>query len=88
MSLLDITPLVGRQFVSGQDNSCRIEKIGVGGMRVTWKTPPSPHDLDDFETWMDSILGPNLSPKHHYDIKTEKEAYSKFLQELKDESGN
>jgi hypothetical protein len=54
----NIDPLIGRHFVSKSNNIARIKKLGDGAMRVTWKNKPTNSDKNEFEMFVESVIGP------------------------------
>jgi hypothetical protein len=56
----DVSPLVGRRFVTTSDNTGRIERIEEGATRFVWKRKPSEQDIAEFTEWVQSVLGPDL----------------------------
>lgn len=76
-NIADISPLIGRHFVSSALNVGRVIKLDSGAARVRWQTSPSPDDIQEFSKWAEDVLGP-LNITLHTDIRTEPQALAKW----------
>ena len=56
----NIDPLVGRHFVALSANKCRIQGMAEGAIRVYWENTPTIADVEEFNRFIEGILGPGL----------------------------
>lgn len=78
----DINPLVGRRFVSASGNTCRVERIGEGAMRLVWsrkRAETTEQDLAEAHAWVRSVLG-SVDLTVSRGRENEAESYQKWRQ--------
>ena len=57
MTTGDVTPLVGRLFVSTSNNVMQVTLIEAGALRFMWQRHASQADMDEAEQWVLGVLG-------------------------------
>ena len=55
--IANIDPLVGRRFVTSAGNIGRVERMGLGGVRVNWTHRPTQQDLDECLDRVQGVIG-------------------------------
>ena len=58
MNEADVKFLAGQRFLAKSSNTCRIEEIGPGAIRLVWRWGPSEEDQDEFSQWLQLKIGP------------------------------
>ena len=88
--LADVSPIVGRSFVTKSNNVCTFQRIGTSGVFVRWTNKPSDKDMEEADAFVSSVLG--AEPHSQYDGEVNKgaldrgrEAYAEFLRRHKGE---
>lgn len=61
MDLADTSPLMGRTFISSTNNICKISRIAgeQAAIRCNWKSKPSEIEIQEFDSWIETIIGPS-----------------------------
>jgi len=54
--IADVSPIIGRHFVSSSGNVAHASRLGPGGLKVAWKDKPTEKDTSEFDIWAVSII--------------------------------
>jgi hypothetical protein len=76
--IADISALVGRHFVSSSLNTCRIERVGPGGLRAMWRNRDTEADRQEFESFVASVIGHEIETTICTDLRQEAALYAKW----------
>lgn len=80
-SIADISPLIGRNFVSNAGNVGRVQRIGDGAVRVNWAERPSEEDIAEFSVWAEGVLG-KIAVTLNVGLKTEASALVEWKRKM------
>ncbi len=79
----DLSPVVGRHFVSLAGNVCQVRGLGPGAIRVTWIRRESEADRTEFSAWVEGVIQQPLDIEVSVGLEQEQANY----QEWKRKSG-
>jgi len=54
--IADVSPIIGRHFVSSSGNVAHASRLGPGGLKVAWQNKPTEKDTSEFDIWALSII--------------------------------